>query len=120
MRSTVVLFALMLSGCGAVKSYQLPLAPNEGAQLVPALIAASQELGLYSFRGKGALVELEDGSQLSWEPGADGRDFMLFITIPNGVPEEERTAYFAAAKSKADEIWNRATRRHQAPPPAAR
>ncbi|MGV3625409.1 MAG: hypothetical protein ACO1OB_31655 [Archangium sp.] len=110
---------LLLCSCGAVKSYQLPVTATEGRQLVSALIAECQQRGLYAFRGNGALTELEDGSQLSWQPAENGTDFELRITIPNGVPEAERAAYFDAAKSKADDIWNRATRGHRPAPAVA-
>lgn len=88
--------------------YMLPLTPYEGLQLIPALISASQQMGLESYRANGALTTLEDGTQLSWQTSANERDFILLVVLPSDVPKEERGSRFNAAKLRADDIWARA------------
>lgn len=112
--------ALLLSGCSVTRAYVL--AAPDRAQHFAALIDASQELGLFTFRGNGALTQLKDGSELSWEPGAAPGDIKLTILLPNGVPDAEQDAYFAAGKAQADAIWARAAALRGLPvqpPPAA-
>jgi len=111
-------------GClGTVRIYPTPITPTEGELLVPALLTASNQLGLRGWRGiSGAVVQLEDGTYLNWQDSIDHRDFHLAITLPGGIPEPELPARFDAAKGRADQIWNTAIEARRgamvAPPPA--
>ena len=99
----------MSVGCAGMKYYTLPVSPYEGSQLVPALIASSESLGLRSYRGpSGAVTETLDGTQLSWQDSADHRSFILLLMLPDHVTEAERESRWSAAKQQADQIWNMA------------
>lgn len=98
-------FAVLLASCATMRVYQLPLTPSEGQAMVPALISASQQQALESFRGpNGAVTTLEDGTQLSWQ---------------NSANDQEHQARFVAAKARADQLWNlaMASRSMLMPPP---
>lgn len=111
----VALFVVVGSGCATVRTYQLPLSPGEGSLSVPALISVGQSEGLSAYRGvSGAVVELEDGTHLSWQNSGSGRDFVLLVDLPSSTPEPEYERRFAAAKARADELWAKATQARRA------
>lgn len=103
-----------VAGCASMKTYRTPLTPAEGRLIAPALVATSESMGLRSFSGlDGALTYLEDGTMLSWQVSADGREFVLLIDLPGGVPEHERDVRWREAKVRADQIWQLATESRQ-------
>lgn len=111
---TLVSLSLLIAGCAGMKFYSLPLTPEEGQLLVPALISTSESMGLRSFRGaSGAVTELEDGTSLSWQTSANKRDFILVVDLPGDVPPEQREARWHEAKVRADQIWQLATESRQ-------
>jgi hypothetical protein len=102
--------ALAASSCATMRSYSTPLTVGEGLMVVPALISAGQQQGLQAWRGvdQGAVVQLEDGTMLSWQTSADHRDFILLINLPGNTPEAEYDARFAQVKARADALWAQA------------
>jgi hypothetical protein len=98
------------SSCATMRSYSTPLTVGEGALVVPALISVGEQQGLRAWRGvdHGAVVQLEDGTYLSWQTSADHGSFILVITLPSETPEGEYDARFAAVKARADALWSQA------------
>lgn len=116
--SSLVVFALFVSGCAGSRFYTLPLSPAEGQLLVPALIAAAESQRLEAMRGvTGASVTLEDGTVLSWQESYDRRDFMLAIELSQG-PSDQAEARFARARERADQLWQLAVAQRQSMLPA--
>lgn len=104
----------LFSGCAGMKFYRLPLSPREGQAMVPALIATSEGMGLRSWRGQsGAVTDLENGTQLSWQNSADNEEFILLLTLPGDVAESQREARWAEGKMRADQIWQYAVAARQ-------
>jgi hypothetical protein len=106
-RGLMVLGSVVLaSGCATMRTFQLPLSPAEGQMVVPALIAAGQQQGLQAYRGvSGAVVDLEDGTRLSWQESANHRDFILVVQLPEETPEPDYEQRFQKAKARADQLW---------------
>ena len=106
---TAVAALALTSGCASMKWYTLPVSPDEGAQLVPALISTSESMGLRSYRGpSGVVTELGNDVQVSWQDSADHRSFILLVMLPDSVSERERERAWLAAKAQADAIWENA------------
>jgi len=108
-RALLAVGVLLLSSCATMRYWNTPLSPAEGQTLVPALITAGQQQGLNAYHGtSGAVVELEDGTMLSWQDSAAGDEFILLVQLPGDVPEQQREPAFNAAKQRADQLWAQA------------
>ncbi len=119
-RSILGLLLVTFGGCATMRTWELPLSPMEGQRYVPALISVGQTEGLRAFRGvSGAVVELEDGTRLSWQDSANRRDFILLVDLPSETPEADYENRFLAAKARADDLWNKATSARRALAPVA-
>lgn len=114
--------AVALCACAGLTSvYTLPVSNLEGEALVPALIISSQTLGLRAFRGpNGAIAEMVDGTQLSWQPSENHRGFILLLVLPPNA-NVARQSRLDDAKAIADQVWELAvaTQVHRGPRPLA-
>jgi hypothetical protein len=108
LRGLCVILLLATQGCGAYRTFALPVEAFSAARTFPALEHVAEEMGLTCARFDTAVhVQLGDSAYAYFTLQLD--EYSLVIQIDEStVIESEREARWQAARAQACEIWNRA------------
>jgi hypothetical protein len=100
------LACLALVGCAPFRWYQLPVAPSEArATFTPIAMAANQLGYRYYIQDDRVVVEPDGQSRIAYMFDAGNRYAMCITITDKNAPLD---VAFAAAKAKADDVFNRA------------
>jgi hypothetical protein len=92
-------------GCGVSNRYVLPVSSGEADLYYPAIMSASQEMGVQPYlTNNGVQVRLKEGGWIYFM--AQGRPTLeMIVAVPDQPDVQERQR---AGKQLGDAIWNRA------------
>lgn len=113
--STLGLFAV---SCATAASYRLATPASEARTTFPAIGACATKQGLESIEHPASFnVKLDAETWIQYMVQQDA--FNMVVVVGNGVPEPERPARSASAKTKGDELFDCALKNPVASRPAA-
>src|SRR3954471_5390641 len=100
------LAALALVGCAPFRWYQLPVAPADARSTFTPIAMAANQLGYrYYIQDDRVVVEPDARSRIAYMFDAGNRYAMCITITDKNAPLD---VAFAAAKAKADDVFNRA------------
>ncbi|MGQ0505598.1 MAG: hypothetical protein ACT4TC_09785, partial [Myxococcaceae bacterium] len=99
-----VVVAVSLTGCVHGR-YTMPVSRYDAHAIYPSVVSVAQQQGHQAWlNGENLQVELSDGTRLIWYPQNDST-VGLGIKLAGEVPAAEEAPRVAAAKEKADKLW---------------